>query len=108
MNDPRDDESPLHATTTESSVQSPRSLTIPPPAATLEERVAAAIVQPDAAAAPPPPVAVKPFEVWAKAKKTEAHWLNAARVTNHWAIGRELTEATYDAAIDAVQKVELR
>lgn len=52
----------------------------------------------DAPAAAP---ALKPFEAWALEKKTPAWLLNGARCANAWAKGRELDEATYDAAIVA-------
>jgi hypothetical protein len=50
----------------------------------------------------------QPFEAWAKAKKTPLVWVNAARAAGAWAIGRELTEQAYDAAINAAQNVEMR
>jgi hypothetical protein len=60
--------------------------------------------------ATPSPAAggVKPFEQWAKAKRTEAWWVAGAAMHAGWAVGREVTEADYDAAVDAAKKVEVR
>lgn len=51
---------------------------------------------------------VKTSETWC-AEKGTPDWLYAgARVGNRWPVGQEMTEAKYDAAIDAAGKVESR
>lgn len=41
----------------------------------------------------------KPFEQWASEKKTPAWLAAAARAMRGWAIGREVTEEDFDAAL---------
>jgi len=64
----------------------------------------------------------KTVEEWARAKghlvvlpdgkpdpRAPDYWrFAAAKAGNNWPIGKELTEAQYDAAIDAAGKVEIR
>lgn len=45
-------------------------------------------------------------EAWASAKKTPTIWFKAAAVMHHWPLGEQLTEAEYEAAIDAAMHGE--
>lgn len=47
-------------------------------------------------------------EAWAAAKRTARHWFEGARVGNAWPVGKELSELEFDAAIAAVQSMEVR
>jgi hypothetical protein len=41
----------------------------------------------------------RPFEAWAKSKKTPRWVLAAAKAGERWPAGRELTETQFDAAL---------
>lgn len=60
--------------------------------------------EPDAPEAPE----ARSIEDWCSAKLTAPHWFAAAKFHARWGQGRVLTESAYDAAVDAVQKIELR
>jgi hypothetical protein len=82
------------------------SETIPAPAPAEEAHGAPAEAPPVEAPptpAPPPPVAVHTVEDWALLKATPARWFAVAKVREAWAIGTELTEAQYDAALHAAR-----
>jgi hypothetical protein len=49
----------------------------------------------------------KPFEIWAAEKKPAPWQANAARAMRGWAIGREITEAEFDDAIQAAGQVAI-
>lgn len=56
--------------------------------------------------APPPVAPAKPegaplraFEDWARAKKTAAWEVAAAKAMHRWPVGKEMSEADYDKAI---------
>jgi hypothetical protein len=51
---------------------------------------------------------MKPYAQWAMEKKTSPWWVAGAAMHAGWALGREVNEADYDAAITAVQKVRVR
>jgi hypothetical protein len=57
---------------------------------------------PEAPAPAPAPApeapARKPFEAWARAKKTPKWLLAAATAGERWPVGREVTEVEFDAA----------
>lgn len=94
MIDPHD-EAPLPAASTDTSAPSTKTAPL--------SRAPASVKAPD-----PPKPTLLTVEEWAAKKKTDAHWHLAACVVNHWAIGRQLTETEYDAAVEAAQKVEMR
>ena len=61
-----------------------------------------------AMSAPAPAVARKPIEEWQR-QKVIVPWLFAfASTQHHWPVGRELTEAEFDAAIKAAFDVAFR
>jgi hypothetical protein len=49
----------------------------------------------------------QPFETWADAKKPAVWLIAAARAMRGWAIGREVTEAEFDDAIQAAGSIAL-
>jgi len=55
-----------------------------------------------------PPQTTQPFEAWAKAKRTERWWVASAAMHAGWAIGREVREADFDAAVRAAKAIEVR
>ena len=50
----------------------------------------------------------QPYEQWAEQKHTAPWWVAGAAMHAGWAIGREVTEAEYDAAVSAAQHIEVR
>lgn len=46
------------------------------------------------------PAPLKPFEVWAAEKKTPDWLLAATKASQDWPIGREMTEAAFDAGVE--------
>lgn len=52
---------------------------------------------------------LKSIEQWAEEKKTPK-WLFAAAkaITPSWGVGREVTEADFDAVVDRAGKLEMR
>jgi hypothetical protein len=49
----------------------------------------------------------KPIEIWAEEKGTPAWLVAAARVHENWPMGRELTEAEFEAALKRVSSVRV-
>lgn len=47
------------------------------------------------------------IEAWAEEKRAEAWRLAAARAMRGWAIGRELTEQEFDAAMKAAGEIRI-
>jgi hypothetical protein len=47
------------------------------------------------------------FEAWVEAKRPEAWRSAAARAMRGWAIGREVTEAEFDEALEAAGAVRI-
>jgi hypothetical protein len=50
----------------------------------------------------------RPYDEWARAKATERWWIAAAAMHARWALGREVNEAEYDAAVRAAKGIEVR
>lgn len=50
---------------------------------------------------------LKPFETWAAEKKTPDWLLAAAAASHQWPIGREMTEAQFDAAVEAAANLKM-
>jgi hypothetical protein len=59
---------------------------------------------------------VRAVEDWARSKSVDPkrwraeldHWFCAAKCAERWGVGREMSEAEYDAAIARVQSITLR
>ncbi len=57
---------------------------------------------------PKPGPARKPWEQWAKEKRAAAAELRTAKTLHRWPVGRELTEAEFDAALVAARNLVFR
>ena len=51
---------------------------------------------------------LKTVEVWAQSKAIDALWFAMAKAYFRWPVGRELSEADFDAAIARVQSIRVR
>lgn len=64
---------------------------------------------PDAGAeAPKPAPERKPWEQWAKEKRAPAGELLSAKTLHRWPVGKQITEADFDAAITAARNLVFR
>ena len=50
----------------------------------------------------------RPWEEWARQKGTGAAVLRSAAILRHWAIGKAVTEAEFDAAVEAARNLTFR
>ncbi|MFA5436486.1 MAG: hypothetical protein WC372_10660 [Candidatus Neomarinimicrobiota bacterium] len=55
-----------------------------------------------------PDVERKPWEQWGRKKPVSAAALRSAAILRHWAIGRFVTEAEFDAAVEAASNLSFR
>jgi hypothetical protein len=85
-----------------------RPPTVPPPR--LQRNAAPPPPATDAEATPEaqPQTGMQTADTWAKQMETPEWLAAAARAYGGWIEGQELSEADYSAAIEAVQKMEVR